>query len=490
MKKKLFINNTLSRKKETFDTSNEEVGLYCCGPTVYDYAHIGNLRTYLFEDILKRALISLGYKVKHVVNVTDVGHLTSDADTGDDKMEMGAKREGKTVGEIAEFYTKKFMENIHDLNILDADIWPKATDHIPEMIDLVKKIEDNGVAYRTEEGIYFDTTKFPAYCDFARLDPESLRAGSRVAMRDKKNPTDFALWKFSPKDVKRMMEWDSPWGVGFPGWHIECSAMSLKYLPQPIDIHCGGMDHVHIHHTNEIAQVEAATGKKFVRYWVHGEWLVMDKGKMAKSAGGFVTLDTLKEKKIDPLAYRLFCFTAHYRSPLNFSWDSIENAANSLKSLRGLVLKETSSNEDKPSGGNSEEILHPFWSAVYDDLNMPQAMAAVWDILHSSEFSPEEKKGAIAEADTILGLDLFSAEPKKHVVRSGKGIEYEIRVVSSEPISEELANKIINLANDRCKARKAKDFTDADRLRDELKVLGVEIRDLPDGTTECEFKEE
>lgn len=489
MKKKLFINNTLSRKKETFDTSNEEVGLYCCGPTVYDYAHIGNLRTYLFEDILKRALISLGYKVKHVVNVTDVGHLTSDADTGDDKMEMGAKREGKTVGEIAEFYTKKFMENIHDLNILDADIWPKATDHIPEMIDLVKKIEDNGVAYRTEDGIYFDTTKFPAYCDFARLDPESLRAGSRVAMRDKKNPTDFALWKFSPKDVKRMMEWDSPWGVGFPGWHIECSAMSLKYLPQPIDIHCGGMDHVHIHHTNEIAQVEAATGKKFVRYWVHGEWLVMDKGKMAKSAGGFVTLDTLKEKKIDPLAYRLFCFTAHYRSPLNFSWDSIENAANSLKSLRKLVAEETYDVKEECLKERVEEILQPFWSALYDDLNMPQAMAALWDILSSSNYSSVEKKSAVKEADTILKLNLFASvlirQRTKHI-----RIHPNVIIISSKKISGEMKKKIIDLANMRKKARESKDFNAADRLRDEFNALGIEIRDLPDGTTECEFKEE
>ncbi|MFC1476725.1 cysteine--tRNA ligase [Fibrobacterota bacterium] len=487
MEKKLYIYNTLSRKKELFETSHPEVGLYCCGPTVYNFAHIGNLRTYVFEDILKRTLLSIGYKVKHVVNITDVGHLTSDADTGDDKMEMGAKREGKTVWEIAEYYTEAFMENIRDLNILDADIWPKATDHIPEMIDLVKKIEDNGVAYSTEDGIYFDTVKFPTYCDFAGLDPESLRAGSRVAMGEKKNPTDFALWKFSPKGVKRQMEWDSPWGVGFPGWHIECSAMSLKYLPQPVDIHCGGIDHVRIHHTNEIAQVEAATGKQYVRYWIHGEFLVMDKGKMAKSAGGFITLDTVKERKIDPLAYRLFCFSAHYRSPLTFSWESMENAANSLKSLRALVAKETSNDNEKPSDKDIGVILQPFWSAIYDDLNIPQAMAAVWDILHSSNYSSESKKSAIEEADKILGLDLFSAEPEKYVINSGEEVEFKIKVM--EPISGELADKIIHLANERCKARKAKDFAKADTIRDELTNLGVEIRDLPDGITECELKE-
>ncbi len=487
MDKKLYIHNTLSRTKELFETSHPEVGLYCCGPTVYNFAHIGNLRTYIFEDILKRVLLSLGYKVRHVVNITDVGHLTSDADTGDDKMEMGAKREGKTVWEIAEFYTEKFMENISDLNILDADIWPKATDHISEMIGLVKKIEDNGLAYRTEDGIYFDTVKFPTYCDFAKLDPESLRAGSRVPIGEKKNPTDFALWKFSPKDVKRQMEWDSPWGVGFPGWHIECSAMSLKYLPQPVDIHCGGIDHVRIHHTNEIAQVEAATGKQYVRYWIHGEFLVMDKGKMAKSGGGFITLDTLKERKIDPLAYRLFCFTAHYRSPLNFSWESIENAENSLKNLRSLVAKETAGIKGDAVKKGVDRMLEPFWSAVYDDLNMPQAMAAVWDILHSSEFSPEEKRSAIEEADTILGLALFSGEPQKHVVDSGAEVEFKVRVISPEEISGELADKIINLANERCKSREAKDFVKADTLRDELKTLRVEIRDLPDGITECEL---
>ena len=488
MEKKIFLYNTFSRKKELFETSHPEVGLYCCGPTVYNFAHIGNLRTYVFEDVLKRALLSLGYKVRHVVNITDVGHLTSDEDTGDDKMEMGAKRDGKSVWEIAEFYTKKFMENINDLNILDADIWPKATDHIPEMIDMVKKIENNGQAYRTEDGIYFDTAEFPTYCDFARLDPDSLRAGSRVAMGEKKNPTDFALWKFSPKDTKRMMEWDSPWGKGFPGWHIECSAMSLKYLTQPLDIHCGGIDHVRIHHTNEIAQVEAATGKKYVCFWIHGEFLVMDKGKMSKSEGGFITLDTLKEKKIDPLAYRLFCFSAHYRSPLNFSWESIENAENSLKNLRSLIAKETAGIRGDAAKERPEKILEPFWSSVYDDLNMPQAMAAVWDILHSSDYSSESKKRAIEEADKILGLDLFSEESQKFVVNSGPEIEFEIRVISSEPVPDELADKIINFANDRCKARKAKDFTNADRLRDELKDLGVEMRDLPDGSTECQIK--
>lgn len=485
MEKKLYLNNTLSRKKELFETADEEVGLYCCGPTVYNYAHIGNLRTYIFEDVLKRTLLSIGCKVKHVVNITDVGHLTSDADTGDDKMEKGAQREGKSVWEIADFYTGKFMENIHDLNILDADVWPKATEHIAEMIELVRQLEENGVTYTTGDGIYFDTSKFPAYCDFARLDPEALLAGSRVDMGEKQHPTDFALWKFSPKDVKRQMEWDSPWGVGFPGWHIECSAMSLKYLKQPIDIHCGGTDHVSIHHTNEIAQVEAAHHKQFVRFWVHGEFLLFDKGKMAKSKGGFLTLDSLKERGIDPLAYRLFCFSGHYRSQLNFSWESIENAANSLKNLRNLVLKETTGQDGEPSETEIEKILDPFWTALYDDLNMPQAIAAVWDILHNRNYSTARKRGAVEKADTILALDLFSGKPADNNVYAGENEESDIRLVSSAPVEKELIEKIISLAAARKQARREKKFAKADQLRDELSVMGVVINDLQDGTTEC-----
>ncbi len=485
MDKKLVIYNTLSRKKEPFEPMQQEVGMYCCGPTVYNFAHIGNLRTYIFEDVLKRTLQSLGYNVKHVANITDVGHLTSDADTGEDKMEKGSLREGKSVWEIAEFYTQKFMENIHDLNILDADTWPKATEHITEMIDLVKQLEENGVTYRTDDGIYFDTTKFPAYCDFARLDPDSLRAGSRVDMGDKKNPTDFALWKFSPKDAKRQMEWDSPWGTGFPGWHIECSAMSLKYLPQPIDIHCGGTDHIRIHHTNEVAQVEAATHEQFVRYWVHGEFLVFDKGKMAKSKGGFITLDSIKERKIDPLAYRLFCFTGHYRSQLNFSWESIKNAANSLKNLRSLVIKETVSKEVETKSTGGTTILEPFRAALYDDLNMPKALAAVWDILRNKEYSADDKKKALEQADTVLALNLFSGEPEKIIVHAESAQESGVRVISSEELSNEIIERITALVSARKQARKEKDYTRADQVRDELGTLGVTVNDLPDGTTEC-----
>ncbi len=489
MEKKLYLNNTASKQKELFETSNDVVGLYCCGPTVYNYAHIGNLRTYIFEDILKRVLYSLDYKVNHIVNITDVGHLASDADTGEDKMEKGAKREGKSVWDIANFYTEKFMENIHDLQILDADIWPKATDHIQEMIDLVLKLEEKGITYKTSDGIYFDTTKFPAYCDFARLDPDSLRAGSRIDMGEKKNPTDFALWKFSPKDVKRQMEWDSPWGVGFPGWHIECSAMSLKYLKQPIDIHCGGADHIKIHHTNEIAQVEAANDKQFVRFWLHAEWLILDKGKMSKSSGNFITLDTIKEQKIDPLTFKLFCYTAHYRSPLTFSWEGLQNTENSLRNLRSLVIKQTAEATEDISEDRVEEILEPFWTALYDDLNMPKAMAAVWDVLHDNNYSSSEKKKAIQKTDTILALDLFKPKPEKVEVTISKEDNLTVKVISTEVVSDETVEEIVTIIKERKAARKEKDFSKADQLRDKLKSMSIDVKDMPDGTTECHILE-
>ncbi len=484
MNKKLYLYNTASRKKELFEPQHDEVGLYCCGPTVYNYAHVGNFRTYIFEDILKRTLLSLGHKVKHVVNITDVGHLTSDADSGEDKMEKGAQREGKSVWDIAAFYTEKFMENIHDLHISDADVWPKATDHIQEMIDCIKALEENGITYRTSDGIYFDTTKFPTYCDFAGLDPENLEAGSRVDMGEKKNPTDFALWKFSPKDVKRQMEWDSPWGKGFPGWHIECSAMSLKYLKQPIDIHCGGIDHIRIHHTNEIAQVEAASNKQYVRFWLHGEFLVLDKGKMAKSAGGFITLDKIKEKGIDPLAYKLFSYSAHYRTPLTFSWEGLQSAENSLNNLRSLILKETVGVQESKDAKSVEAVLQDFWQALYDDLNMPKATAALWEIVRNTTIEPSIKKAAYLQIDSILALDLFAGKQEKVVAASSMD-GGDVRVVSTGDVSDEIAQEIISMVTERKLARKNKDFALADTLRDKLKAMQVEVKDMPDGSTEC-----
>jgi len=311
--------NTLTRKLEDFNPLNPpNVGLYTCGPTVYMYAHIGNLRTYIFEDILKRVLLANNYKVNHVMNITDVGHLTSDADTGDDKLEKEAIKENKNAWEIAAFYTAAFQKDLEELNIIPPDIWCKATDHINEQIELVKKLESKGFTYRTDDGIYFDTSKVADYGKLAGLDIEGLRAGIRVEMvAGKKNPTDFALWKFSPTNVKRQMEWDSPWGKGFPGWHIECAAMSMKYLGETFDIHCGGIDHIPVHHTNEIAEAESATGKPFVKYWLHGEFLELKEGRMGKSEGNAILVSTLKEKGFDPLSYRYLVLNTHYRKRWN-----------------------------------------------------------------------------------------------------------------------------------------------------------------------------
>ena len=479
MQRSLHLYNTASRQKEEFVPLHDPAGMYCCGPTVYNYAHIGNLRTYIFEDVLKRVLLSLGLKVKHVVNITDVGHLTSDADTGEDKMEKGAVRENRSVWEIAEFFTSKFKENIRDLNILEPDFWPRATDYIPQMIELVKKLESGGFTYRTSDGIYFDTTKFPSYCDFARLDPSSLRAGERVDIGEKRNVTDFALWKFSPVDKKRQMEWESPWGTGFPGWHIECSAMALANFPQPVDIHCGGADHIRVHHTNEIAQSEAATGKQFARYWAHGEFLVLDKGKMAKSEGNFVTLDTLKEQGIAPLAYRMFCFTAHYRSPLTFSLDGVKASAQSLANLRKMVPQTASKKVDVEIVNN---VLQPFYSAIDDDLNMPRAVAALWDFLRDESIDQDLKREATIEADKVLGLDLNSSDKKSEKIIDIQDIK--IKFESRTQLPDDVQQILISRLRERKQARADKNFGLADFIRKQLAEAGVLIKDMPDGSIE------
>lgn len=481
--RKMYLYNTAKRAKELFVPEHETVGMYCCGPTVYNYAHIGNLRTYLFEDVLKRTLVAFGYPVKHVVNITDVGHLTSDEDSGEDKMEKGARREGKTVGEIAEHFTQTFMADIASLNIKSPDIWPKATDHITQMIDLVSTLEDKGFTYKTSDGIYFDTSKFPDYIAFARLDPENLRGGERVDMGEKRNVTDFALWKFSPENEKRQMEWESPWGTGFPGWHIECSAMSLAYLPQPLDIHCGGADHIRVHHTNEIAQTEAATGKPFARFWVHGEFLVLDKGKMAKSGGSFITLSSLKEREIPPLAYRLFCFSAHYRSPLTFSWDGLKAAAQSLSNIRKAVAGLEDTGNMQNSTAAVDRILKPFYTAVGDDLNMPRAMAAVWDIIKDSTIEPALRRACCERADVILGLDLtLCRETCTQTLEAADGtvIHFECE---DGPVPQPVAEKLATMVALRRTARKNKDYATADALRQKLTNLGVVLADQSDGTT-------
>ncbi len=459
--------NTLTRKKELFKPIRKrEVRMYCCGPTVYLYAHIGNFKTYIFEDILRRVLEFNGFKVKHVMNITDVGHLTSDADTGEDKMEVGARRERKTVREIAEFYTKAFFEDAEKLNILKPTIICKATDHISDMIELIRKLEKKGYTYIIDSGVYFDTSKFKDYgkltgTNFEKLS-QTLKAGARVEFNpQKKNITDFGLWLFSPKDKKRQMEWDSPWGVGFPGWHMECSTLSMKYLGETLDIHCGGIDHPPIHHTNEIAQSEAATGKKFANYWLHGAFLVFGKTiKMAKSEGEIITVQSLIEEGFDPLAFRYLCLTAHYRSELVFTLESLQAAQNALFTLKEYMRRLSENLERKGRKTvRAEEYERKFLEAVNDDLNMPKALTIVWKLVRDEkEVSDGGKYDLLQEFDKILAIDL-----------------------SREVTREKLPETIEELIRRRESARKKRDWETADKLREEIKKLGYLLEDTPEG---------
>ncbi len=402
----LKLYNTLTRKEELFTPiEDHKVGMYTCGPTVYNYAHIGNLRTYIFEDVLKRALRYEHYEVRHVMNITDVGHLTSDADTGEDKMEKGAKREGKSAWDIAKFYTEAFKRDMELLNIEPPTIWCAATDHINLQIEQIKQLEAKGVTYQAEDGIYFDTSKIADYGKLAHLSIENLKAGARVEMvAGKKNPTDFALWKFSPKDSKREMEWEGPWGVGFPGWHIECSAMSIYYLGEQFDIHCGGIDHIPVHHTNEIAQAETATGKKpWVNYWMHGEFLVLKDEKMAKSGDNFLTLQRVIDEGISPLAYRYFALTAHYRSQLNFNWDALKGAEIALKRLYTVYLGLAKEN-DSSTGKPIPAYIALFKKYLENDLDMPRALTVLWDVLKDEAQSPADRRATAIDFDKVLGL--------------------------------------------------------------------------------------
>ena len=457
---KLYFYNTLTRQKEEFYSIKPgEVGLYTCGPTVYNYAHIGNLRTYIFEDILKRVLIYNGYHVKHVMNITDVGHLSGDRDMGEDKMEQGAAREGKSAWDIADYYTQAFKKDIARLNIVDPDIWVKATDTLPEQIALVKRLEEKGYTYRTADGIYFDTSKFKDYTKLSHQDLEALQEGARVERNpEKRNPTDFALWKFSPKDSKRQMEWDSPWGVGFPGWHLECSAMSMKFLGDQLDIHCGGTDHIDVHHTNEIAQSEAATGNRFFNFWMHGAFLIIAGGKkMAKSAENFLTLENaFLSNDIKPLSYRFASFLTHYRKPMEFSDEGIEAARNGLLHLQNQVRQVVAAG----IGGDkaiSAEYKNKFLGAVNDDLNMPRAMAVIQEMLKSS-VSDTVKLTTILDFDRILGLNLDQLDQERA-----------------------LPEAVQNRVDARITARKRKDFATSDRLRAEIEAMGYLVQDTKDG---------
>ncbi len=445
--------DTYSRKLRDFELlTPPEVRMYACGPTVYNYAHIGNLRTYVFEDILRRVLEFNGYKVKHVMNITDVGHLVSDADTGEDKMEVGSRRTGKSAWEIADKYTQAFKGDLFRLNILEPVVWCKATDHIPEQIEMIRCIEEKGFTYRTSDGIYFDTSKVADYGHLARLDIEGLRAGARIEMAEKRNPTDFVLWKFSPQGQKRQMEWNSPWGVGFPGWHIECSAMSAKYLGPLFDIHCGGEDHIPVHHTNEIAQTEACHGTRLANFWLHGHFLLVEDTKMAKSAGEFLRMQSLIDRGYDPLAYRYFCLSAHYRAKLSFTWEALDAAQTALQRLRTLAY------EWRSQGEVNLDYLNQFKKQVNNDLNMPRALALVWNMVKSN-IRAAAKKATLCQFDRVLGL----------------------RLAEWQPVEKAVPGEIMDLVNQREAARAAKRWKDADRLRDQIRQAGYEIEDTTAG---------
>ena len=402
----LKLYNTLSRKKEVFKPLKDRiVGLYTCGPTVYWYAHIGNLRTYLFEDILKRVLIYNNYRVKHIMNITDVGHLTSDQDTGEDKVEKAAKKEGKTAWQIARFYERAFKKDLKLLNIQKPDNFIRATETINDQIKLIKILEKKGFTYQTSDGIYFNTSKLKNY---GRLWPKKiqLKAGARIRMiKEKKNPTDFALWKFSPKNVKRQMEWNSPWGKGFPGWHTECVVMSIKKLGIPFDIHCGGVDHILIHHTNEIAQAEAAYGKLMAKYWLHSEFITVEGRKMAKSLGNIFTLNDLIEKNFNPLAFRYLCLQTHYRSKLNFSWQGLQASQNALNNLYQKI-KEIKKGKGKLTSRSiskrSQTYQKNFLNSINDDLNTPRALGTLWQLIEDQKIADQEKYQLILDFDRIL----------------------------------------------------------------------------------------
>ncbi|MBI2338258.1 cysteine--tRNA ligase [Candidatus Daviesbacteria bacterium] len=477
----LRLYNTLSKKIEQFIPLNPpRVGMYSCGPTVYDYTHIGHLRKYTGDDLLRRILEANNYEVKLVMNITDVGHLVSDEDSGEDKMEKGARETGRTVWEVAKFYEDYFWKSVDGVNIKRPNIVAKATDHIEEQIKLIHKLEKNGFIYQTDQAIYFDISKFPDYTKLSGQKLEEKETGVRedvVVDKQKKNPYDFALWFFTVGHFTgHTMRWSSPWGEGFPGWHIECSAMSMEYLGDCLDIHTGGIDHIPVHHTNEIAQSEAATGKPFVKYWVHHNFLIVDGEKMSKSKKNFYRIDEILQKGFDPLALRYLFLTAHYRDRLNFTWESLQAAQNALNNLRetirdwsavilGSEERATPESLDSTDSGltsfarMTENYYQKFMDAVNNDLNTPQALAVLWDMVKSENPSAAKSK-SILEMDKILGLKLD---------------EYLGRPI-------EVPKEVQKLINKREQARKSGNFEESDKLRHEIKKLGFEVKDTPSGT--------
>ncbi len=457
----ILLFNTLSRKKEIFTPLHgDTVLLYSCGPTVYHYVHLGNLRAYIITDTLRRTFVRAGYEVKAIINITDVGHTVTDGDDGEDKLEKGARREGKSAYEVARYYEEAFNRDLTLLNIpLASYTFPRATESIQEQIEMVQILLEKGYAYIIDnDGIYFDTDKYEKYGELAKLDIKGLKSGARVYENEKKiNITDFALWKLSKTDEgskKREMEWNSPWGVGFPGWHIECSAMSKMYLGDELDIHMGGIDHIPVHHSNERAQSECANGKTYVKYWVHYNFLNDNTGKMAKSNGDFLRLQSVLDMHIDPLAYRYYILTAHYKSEMQYSDEALIGSAKRYETLKKFAQKMKGSN-----GVILEKYMTFFDEAIYDDMNTPEAIAVLSHMLGDDRESDENKYATLLAMDEVLGLDLKNVEEDK--IETTKEVE-------------EILEK-------RKETREKKDFAESDRLRDVLKSMGYEVLDGKDG---------
>ena len=466
----MYLYNSLTHKKELFQPIQPgQVKMYTCGPTVYHYAHIGNLRTYIMEDVLEKALNYLGYHVKRVMNITDVGHLSSDADTGEDKMLKGARREHKTVMEIAQYYTDAFFSDCEQLNIKRPDIVQPATGCVDDYIRIISTLMDKGYAYFAGGNVYFDTSKLEKYYVFNDHDQEDLAVGVREGVEEdpnKRNKNDFVLWFTKSKFEDQALKWDSPWGVGYPGWHIECSGISMKYLGEDLDIHCGGIDNAFPHHTNEIAQSESYLGHKWCNFWFHVHHLNTDDGKMSKSKGEFLTVSLLEQKGYDPLAYRLFCLQSHYRRNLVFSWENLDNAAGAYEKLIAKIAALTSGGE--PDQKALEKLKERFVSALNADLNTSLAVTAVYDAL-KAPVSDATKLAALEDFDRVLSLDLLK---KAEALRKSQAQE---AAASADP-------EIDGLVAARMAAKKAKNFAEADRIRDQLKAMGVELTDTPQGT--------
>ena len=468
----MYLYNSLSHKKELFVPNHPDiVKMYTCGPTVYHFAHIGNLRTYIMEDVLDKYLRYVGYNVKRVMNITDVGHLSSDADTGEDKMLKGAKREHKSVMEIAQYYTDAFFEDCRKLNIRRPEVVEPATGCIGEFIKIVSGLQEKGFAYFAGGNVYFDTSKLEKYYVFNDHDEEDLAVGVREGVEEdtnKRNKNDFVLWFTKSKFEDQALKWDSPWGVGYPGWHIECSGISMKHLGDDLDLHCGGIDNAFPHHTNEIAQSESFIGHKWCNYWFHVHHLNTDTGKMSKSKGEFLTVSLLESKGYDPMAYRFFCLQSHYRRNLVFSWENLDNAVAAYEKLIGKIAALNPEEAGELDQAALESLRERFKKAMDGDLNTSLAITALYDVL-KAKTNDHTKLAALADFDQVLSLDLLAHAEKLR------------QAAKAEAAAEERDPEIDELVRQRTEAKKAKNWAEADRIRDELKAKGITIIDTPQG---------